>query len=99
MESAGYEVETPVEGLLLVKNFVTDEEIKQYFEIINNATQADWEIQYTQGLAKFCMAKFGRDDVENLVATKDSINLINELYSYEWITDKEGNTWLCFSCI
>lgn len=68
MESAGYEVETPVEGLLLVKNFVTDEEIKQYFEIINNATQADWEIQYTQGLAKFCMTKFGRDDVENLVA-------------------------------
>ncbi len=28
----------------------------------------------------------------DLVATKDSINLINELYSYEWITDKEGNT-------
>jgi phage terminase large subunit len=28
----------------------------------------------------------------DLIATKDSINLINELYSYEWLTDKEGNT-------
>jgi phage terminase large subunit len=28
----------------------------------------------------------------DLVATKDSTNLINELYSYEWQTDKEGNT-------
>jgi phage terminase large subunit len=28
----------------------------------------------------------------DLIATKDSTNLINELYSYEWQTDKEGNT-------
>lgn len=28
----------------------------------------------------------------DLIATKDSINLINELYSYEWQVDKEGNT-------
>ena len=28
----------------------------------------------------------------DLVATKKSINLINEFYSYEWISDKEGNT-------
>jgi hypothetical protein len=67
MKSAGYEIEIPVEGLLVVKNFVSDEEIKEYFGIINNSTQKDWEIQYTQGLKKFCMAKFGRDDVEKLV--------------------------------
>lgn len=28
----------------------------------------------------------------DLVATKKSINLINEFYSYEWVSDKEGNT-------
>jgi hypothetical protein len=68
MKSAGYEIEIPVEGLLVVKNFVSKEEIEEYFQIINNSTQKDWEIQYTSGLKTFCMSKFGRDDVENLVA-------------------------------
>lgn len=67
-ESAGYKVETPVDGLLVVKNFVTQDEIDTYFEMINKSTQEDWEGHYTRGLKTFCLEKFGRDDVENLVA-------------------------------
>lgn len=67
MKKAGYEVEVPVEGILLVKDFVSKEEIDEYFNLINSATQEDWEGHYTRGLKTFCLKKFGRDDVENLV--------------------------------
>ncbi len=68
MNDCGYKTSTPVEGLLVVHDFVTDDEINQYFEIINSATEKDWEGWYTNNLKNFCMQKFGRDDVENLVA-------------------------------
>ncbi len=65
---ANYEVEVLHDGILAVKNFISDEELETIWEIINNATEEDWGIEYTKNLARFCMEKFGRDDVDNLVA-------------------------------
>jgi hypothetical protein len=63
-----FEFEEITEELVLVKNFLSQEEINFIFGIINKATQADWEVEYMGNLARFCMEKFGRDDVDNLVA-------------------------------
>lgn len=66
-EESGYAVECPIEGLLLVKDFITQEEVKEYEKIIANATEEDWDKWYTDQLKIFTRAKFGREDVENLV--------------------------------
>jgi hypothetical protein len=54
--------------LVSVENFLTDEDLDFIWSKINPATQEDWEIEYTSNLKRFCLEKFGRDDVENLVA-------------------------------
>jgi hypothetical protein len=56
------------EDIILVKNFISQEELKYIFDIINNTTEDDWRIEYLSNLKNFCMEKFGRDDVDNLVA-------------------------------
>ncbi len=66
-EESGYAVETPIEGLLVVKNFITPEEIKEYESIIKNVTEEQWDEWYTSQLKVFTKQKFGREDVENLV--------------------------------
>jgi hypothetical protein len=56
------------EELISIENFLTDEELGFIWGRINSATQEDWEIEYTSNLKRFCIQKFGRDDVDNLVA-------------------------------
>jgi hypothetical protein len=60
--------EQVTEELIWVKNFLTDEELNTINNIVDSASQEDWEVEYMSNLSKFCMEKFGRDDVENLVA-------------------------------
>jgi hypothetical protein len=67
LEDAGYIVKEPIDQVLVVEDFASSEELKHVFNIIDNLTQDDWCIEYTQNLARFCLQKFGRDDVENLV--------------------------------
>jgi len=54
--------------ILWVKDFLTKEDLDFVLNVINNSSQSDWEIEYVSNLKNFCMQKFGRDDVENLVA-------------------------------
>ena len=68
LKDSGFDVNEPIDGLLVVNNFLSKNDILEYFNIINNTKEEDWHIQYTEGLKTFCMQKFGRDDVENLVA-------------------------------
>lgn len=68
MEQAGYKTESLANGILIVHDFITEEEENEYFKIINSATEEDWQGWYTNNLKNFCLQKFGRDDVENLVA-------------------------------
>jgi hypothetical protein len=61
-------VEEITDEVLLVKNFLTQEELDFVWNIINSASQEDWEVEYMGNLKNFCLEKFGRDDVDNLVA-------------------------------
>jgi hypothetical protein len=67
-DSLGYEINEVIPGILLIKDFISQNEISDYFKIINSTEEETWFIHYRNNLKDFCMLKFGRDDVENLVA-------------------------------
>jgi hypothetical protein len=67
-ENAGYAVDVVHEQVLIVNEFLKDGELEIFLDIIDRTDNAEWSIEYTKNLARFCMEKFGRDDVENLVA-------------------------------
>lgn len=68
LEKNNFIVKEPVGDLLVIEDFITKDEIDDFFSIINSATEKDWSSLYMEGLKKFCIEKFGRDDVDNLVA-------------------------------
>jgi hypothetical protein len=63
-----FEIKKIDNSIILVENFISEEEIKDIFNIIDSISEDDWRIEYLGNLKHFCMEKFGRDDVENLVA-------------------------------
>jgi hypothetical protein len=67
-DDAGYNTEVFHDGILFIRDFLKDKELDTLLEIINTTPDEDWSIEYTKNLARFCMEKFGRDDVDNLVA-------------------------------
>jgi hypothetical protein len=67
LEENGFKVNELTPGLLLVEDFLSQEEIDDFWHIINNTPEEDWSFLYTEGLKTFCMEKFGRDDVQALV--------------------------------
>lgn len=68
LEQLGYIVNEVIPDVIVVENFLSSEDLKKLNYIINNATEDDWKIEYTKNLKRFCLEKFGRDDVENLVS-------------------------------
>ena len=68
LEDNGFKVEEPVDQVIIVEDFLSKDELDSLHNIINNLSEDDWMIEYTKNLKRFCMEKFGRDDVENLVA-------------------------------
>jgi hypothetical protein len=67
-DDAGYDTEVFHDGVLFIKDFLKNKELDTLLEIIETTPNEDWSIEYTKNLARFCMEKFGRDDVDNLVA-------------------------------
>lgn len=67
-EDAGYKVNVVHDQILFIEDFLKDGELNTILNIIKTTDNADWSIEYTKNLARFCMEKFGRDDVDNLVA-------------------------------
>lgn len=65
---AGFDVTRVIEDVTLVKGFLSKDEVDNLFDIMKNLSQEDWEKEYLDQLPAFCMEKFGRSDVENLVA-------------------------------
>jgi len=65
---SGYVVTDITSELFSVDNFLSQDQIDIFFDIIHSTSQEDWEVEYHANLKYFCMEKFGRDDVENLVA-------------------------------
>jgi hypothetical protein len=68
LNEAGFDAEKIIDDVTLVKNFLSKEELDILFDIMKDLSQEDWEKEYLDQLPAFCMEKFGRDDVENLVA-------------------------------
>ena len=68
LEEAGYIVDEIMDNVLVIENFISEEELEIIFNIIDNTKEETWFIEYTQNLKRFCLEKFGRDDVDNLVA-------------------------------
>jgi hypothetical protein len=67
LESNNFIVEEIMENVLNVENFISEEELEIIFNIINNTKEETWFIEYTANLKRFCLEKFGRGDVDNLV--------------------------------
>ena len=67
-DDAGYETEVFHDNVLSIKNFLEENELEEILKIIRETSNEDWSIEYTRNLARFCMEKFGRSDVDNLVA-------------------------------
>jgi hypothetical protein len=55
-------------NIVCIKNFLNKDELDFVLNVIDGASQADWEVEYMSNLKVFCLEKFGRDDVDNLVA-------------------------------
>ena len=64
----GFEFEQVADEIIRIKNFITQDELDAINLAIGKTTQKDWETHYLSSLPDFCMLKFGRKDVENLVA-------------------------------
>jgi hypothetical protein len=54
--------------ILSIENFLSKEELDTILKIIEKTPEEKWGIEYTKNLKRFCRDKFGRDDVENLIA-------------------------------
>ena len=67
-EFIGLSVLEPTNGVLVIENFLSKEELDSFLDLINNTEEKAWSVLYLEGLKPFCLQKFGRDDVENLVA-------------------------------
>lgn len=68
LEDAGYNITVHHDHIIVVEDFLSKQELDIILDIVNTTPNDDWSIEYRRSLADFCMEKFGRDDVENLVA-------------------------------
>lgn len=68
IESLGYQVDQLYEGIFLIKNFLTNEEVAPLWEIINSASQEDWEKDYRDSQIELARRKYGRVDIDNLIS-------------------------------
>lgn len=67
IEKLGYEVEELDYRILLVKNFMTEEEVEELVSIAKEASDYEWSYEYMEGARGLAELKFGRSDLENLV--------------------------------
>jgi hypothetical protein len=65
--SLGYDVEELYPQVFWIKDFITQDEINQVFEIINSTPEEDWSQHYMDGLRMLSRQKYGRDDIDKLV--------------------------------
>jgi hypothetical protein len=62
------EFEEITDELIRIKNFITHDELNAITGAIDSTTQKDWETHYLSSVVNFCMLKFGRKDIDNLIA-------------------------------
>lgn len=64
----GFSFESVIPDLTLIEDFLSEEEVQYILDIIDRTPDEVWKIEYLSNLKRFCLEKFGRDDVDNLVA-------------------------------
>lgn len=68
LEENGFVVNEIIDNVLVVEDFISKDHLLELVNIIKNTDEDEWKIEYFKNLKPFCLEKFGRDDVENLVA-------------------------------
>lgn len=68
ISSLGYDVEELYPQVFWIKDFLTKDEISRVTDVISSATEEEWTHHYMEGLEMLSRQKFGRDDIDNLVA-------------------------------
>jgi hypothetical protein len=68
LEANNFIVKNVTDDILLVEDYLSKEDLSEIFNIINITPEEDWYIEYHKNLKIFCMEKFGRDDIDNLVS-------------------------------
>jgi hypothetical protein len=68
LEASGFKLDVLHDHVVVVEDFLSKTELDLLLDIIATTKEEDWSIEYKRSLAEFCMEKFGRDDVDNLVA-------------------------------
>lgn len=66
-DDEGYITKQYLNEIIVIEDFLSEEEVQILLNIINNSTEDDWKKSYLENLKNFCIEKFGRDDVENLI--------------------------------
>lgn len=74
----GYEFTEIKNGIILIENFLTEQDVLPMWEIINNATEEDWKEDYRKSQKELARRKFNSDDVDLLI----SKGLME--YTYDW---------------
>ncbi len=68
IKDLSYDVQEVRPRIYLVSNFATPDEIATLYEEVNSAAEEEWSDGYLSEVRKHSLAKFGRDDLENLIA-------------------------------
>lgn len=68
LEKLGIDFEELGNDIILLKNFIQKDEASLLWNIINEASQEDWEEDYRNSQIELAKVKYGRDDLDNLIA-------------------------------
>lgn len=78
ISSLGLDFEEIYKNIFLIKNFLTESDTAPLWEIINNATQEDWEEDYRNSQRELALRKYNTEDIDFLISKG-----IME-YTYDW---------------
>jgi hypothetical protein len=68
IESLGYEVEEVHDRIFLIKNFLTKDEVNEIVDQAKSVDEEEWKEHYMKGVIQLAKLKYGRTDIDNLVA-------------------------------
>lgn len=68
LDSLGFEWEELDEEIYYIHNFATKEELEYCYNFCVNATEEQWNARYMNTVKEEAMERYGRDDIDNLVA-------------------------------
>lgn len=67
LHKLGYVFDELAESVFLVHEVYSNDDLRPVWEIINSATQDDWEHDYLQSQIGLARKRYGREDLENLL--------------------------------